>query len=146
MVYNPAFSNPSDWDNELVSDTKLNQMKDNTEHNYKYKPEGGPDIGSDNYKIAHGIADITYPGGTGFQSITVTFATDSDFGDPGFTTAPLVVVGDMVSPTGLSVTAGNIDCPYVGDITSTECKIYSNINGNPDANDIRRISWIAIGV
>lgn len=112
MAYDPAYSEPADWDNEVVSDTKLNQMKDNTHHNYKYKPECGPDTPF--LKLARVKVDATITIGNSSAGGSVVFASDCLDGDPSFANAPVVVAtaevvsGQYITPDGAQVDVANV--------------------------------------
>ena len=131
MSYDPAYSEPSDWDNELVSDTKLNQMKDNTQHNYKYGIKVCEDFSGDVPILARGAKTVDIDGTTTYCDVTFTFASDCDDGDPGFTTTP-TVLGLSQQRSGTAAM-----CPVITALSTTAMTVryyyqgFSNPSGSP---------------
>ena len=142
MAYNPVYNKPSWTSGEVVDSSKLNQMVDNTEHNHKYKPEL-PDGVSSTVKITSGFKQVTLPSSaTGPQLYTIDFATDSAFGDPGFTGSPNVVLTHR-QVTGTSV----LDVTLVmWSVTGTQVTFYLIPNGSPPADTDYHIHFFAMGV
>lgn len=140
MAYDPAYSEPADWDNEVVSDTKLNQMKDNTHHNYKYKPECGPD--TPNLKLARGYKDITVTSGNTSGTAAVAFATDCDDGDPEFSNTPRILITfEYLSGTFHS----GAYYPHVRNVDADGFDIYFQSNTSHGSDLSVRVHWQAIG-
>lgn len=135
MPYDPAYSKPADWSSdELITATKLQQMVDNTDHNYKYKPECGPD--TPNIKIARGI--ITCSQGTN----SVTFSTGADDGDPGFSNAPRV----FLSVNDVAGALFGLDRLEAKSITATGFDIgIAWSDDSPPNTGSLDIAWLAIG-
>jgi len=91
MAYNPAYNKPTWASEEVATSTKLNQMVDNTEHNHIYKPELPPNAPTNpTVKMAVGRKQFTFTSASQYVDVTVTFATDSAWGDPGFANAPYI--------------------------------------------------------
>lgn len=90
MPYNPGYNKQTWSSEEQISSTKLNQMVDNTDHNYKYKAELGPDAPT-NPIIREAIGQVTITlNSESTKEVVVTFATDSDHGNPGFSSEPRI--------------------------------------------------------
>ncbi len=144
MSYDPARVTISDWDNELVSDTKLNQMLNNIDHNYKYSPKMGPDFAGTYPKIARGQVTFVWSSETSKQT-TVTFATDSDDGDPGFTTIPRIIIAQEYR-SGDSSPVSCQSWGRVSDPSTTQFTIYvvSDEHGTT-ISGTQRVNWIALG-
>ncbi len=141
MPYNPTYSKPTWSTEEQVKSTKLNQMVDNTEHNYKYKPELGPDAPA-GVKMATGKKTVTLPASSsGPVAFTVTFATDSLYGDPAFTQPPVVTasIKQITSGTILDVTI------VLYAVTGTQFTLYIIPYTVPSADTNYEIHFIAVG-
>lgn len=143
MAYNPAY-NKSTWSaEELVTSTKLNQMVDNTDHNYKYKPELGPNAPTTNpLRLARGTKRITFGSSEGSKAVTVTFSTEAEDGNPGFANTPKIVcnLADMQEEAG----APALDEICAVDKTNTTFKIYIN-RGSGTGAYWYDVDWIAVG-
>ena len=139
MAYDPAYSEPADWDNELVSDTKLNQMKDNTQHNYKYKPELGLDAVA-GIKIARGRGAVVFTADAA-QTLAIVFSTDADDGNPSFSNTPRIVCSQNGSSD--NGTAWNVAA-----ISPTTTGFTISVGWDPNAGTYTGtiyVDWIAIG-
>ena len=144
MPYDPQY-NKSSWSSEqLVTSTKLNQMVDNTDHNYKYKPELGPDASTSiPTKIARGTKRFNFGASDGSQTATITFATDSDDGDPGFSNAPRIIcnLSDLENEPSLLALAEI--CAFGK--TNTLFKIFIS-RGSGTGEYWYDVDWLAIGI
>lgn len=139
MAYDPAYSKPTWSSEELVTSTKLNQMVDNTEHNYKYKPELGPDAPS-GVKIACGQKAVVFNNESS-KSATVTFATDSDHGDPGFSNTPRIVITRVKGDPDVNPWGKNVD-----NASNTSFDIEIGIDDTGTLyTGTQYVDWIAIG-
>lgn len=140
MAYDPAYSEPADWDNELVTDTKLNQMKDNTHHNYKYKLATGD--GTPNLKMARGVKQFTISTGNFTGSATITFATDADDGDPAFSNTPRITYGLEYVSGAFSSGGYNF---WFRNLTTTTFEMLLSSDTAHAADLTVRVHWQAIG-
>jgi len=144
LAYDPAYNKQTWSSEELATSTKLNQMVDNTDHNYKYKPELGPDAPTNNpIKLARGTKKIIILAAeTGHEEI-VTFSSDSEDGNPGFINTPKIVCNMAAAQDELE--AIRIDNIHSTAKSNTSFTIYIYRGGTASANYWFDIDWIAIG-
>lgn len=138
-----AYSKKTWASNELVTATGLNLVSDNIEFHVRSLVSGR--------KIAFGVKEITWPGNHSPGTGIVTFATDANDGDPGFTNAPFVIAGRIdIATTSLPIgTRLEIIVRGDGDITNTYAYIdsyaFDAASGLPQNGDKSSFWWVAIG-
>jgi len=142
MAYNPAYNKPTWASEEVATSTKLNQMVDNTEHNHIYKPELGPNAPtSPPIKMAMGKVELTWDGVASITSTIVTFATDSDHGDPGFINLPRVIITFVRDTNDI----GYLQFIYAQNLSNGSVEIVADANPIPPNGAKAHIHWLAIG-
>lgn len=146
MPYNPQYDEQTFSADELATSTKQNKVRNNIKHNQLYKPQLGPDAPTNpQIKLATGLAEITFPGGSGSATVTVNFASDSDHGDPGFTNTPRIVVSQRTPPSTGNL---NITDIYTTDETNSsfKIKVTTYLDLSPPASGAKAyFTWYAIG-
>lgn len=113
----------------------INQLQENISHCVRGET-------SQNIKIAVGTASVTMPGGGGTNtaSDSITFASDSAFGDPGFAAAPYIFIQLTSRSTGdpnIHVVATNKSS--TGFLVSVE-------SDDGADNNTYGFDWLAIGI
>lgn len=100
-----------------------------------------PDTGdsTSRWRTVSGV--ITIAGSSGSGSGTITFATDSDQGDPSFTTAPRLVV---TACAGSGSGEWMADYPYSGPATTNVTIQVNQLNGGTNTGSVK-VYWIAYG-
>jgi len=144
MTYNPQYNKQTWSSEELITSTKLNQMVDNSDHNYKYKPELGPDAPTSNpIKIARGTKRITLLASDTGRVDTVTFSTEAADGNPSFINAPKIICNMADCQSELQAVL--IHTVMAVDKTNTTFRIMVNRSTTSGADYWFDIDWIAIG-
>jgi hypothetical protein len=133
-------------DEDLVED-----LSDHGDYNFDHAVRGGTDAVGVRLAIARGETDFTAVSQTLVQ-VDITFATDSDDGDPGFSAAPRVIVTlkeDATSTndwTGLA--AGDEMWVYIEEgypsTTVCRCQVWFD-DGGAGTNYKGHLQFIAIG-
>ena len=113
----------------------INQLQENLSHCVRGET-------AQNIKVAAGTASVTMPGGGGTNtaSDSITFASDSGLGDPGFASAPYILIQLTSRSTGdpnIHVVATNK--------TSSGFLVSIESDDGSDTNTYG-FDWIAIGV
>lgn len=122
---------------ETLTSTKLNQVSDNIEYMIRSLVPGR--------KFATGKIQLTFDGSSPVRSGQVTFATDAEDGDPGFTSPPIVLVSFDWS-TGDALDVSDVCECYSRVVTTTDCDVVVVCGSIPGNTSKRTIRWIAIGV
>jgi len=118
----------------------INQLQENQSHCPRTKT-------TQNLKLAAGSVVVTWSSADATETKTITFATDSDWGDPGFTQTPFLIAWQ--STRAASPVAGKvINVKPVYDATSDETKVRITIDLEAAAsiNDQVDIDFLAIGI
>lgn len=98
--------------------------------------QSGPNISGNGVRLARGNKAYTLAGGT--QAITITFATESADGNPGFTSTPQITIGNVHASTVNQITV-IITASSLGSF-SLEIKSNSGVD-----NTSGSIDWHAVG-
>jgi hypothetical protein len=127
----PTYSKKTWASQEVVTSTGLNQMSDNIELALR-------GLGSDKI-YAKGKKNLVFSNEY-FKLGTITFATDADDGDPGFSAAPVLLAS--LEHTGTNGSLGF----YMTAITATTASIrVEGANTTPLVSETVKVHWVAIG-
>lgn len=127
----PTYSKKTWASQEVVTSTGLNQMSDNQELALR-------GLGSDKI-YAKGKKDVVFSS-EWLKAATITFATDADDGDPGFSSAPVLIAS--LEHSGSKWDLGF----YMTAITATTASIeVAAAITTPLLTETVTVHWIAIG-
>jgi uncharacterized protein YegP (UPF0339 family) len=123
------------WSNgEVVDSSKLNQMHTNAKHALRSVNQ--------NYELATGTKEVTYPGSTDTVLESIVFATEADDGDPGFTATPIIWI-QIIESTGTSPSSA-INT-FMVDPTSTGFDLQVRTQDIPPSGRKVNTRWFALG-
>lgn len=118
----------------------INQLQENQSHSPRTKT-------TQNLKIAAGSVVVTWTEADTTEPHTITFATDSDWGDPEFTQAPFFIAWQSIraaSPVAGKVV--NIQPIYDATTDETKVRIVVELDAAASINDQVDIDFLAIGI
>lgn len=125
----------------VILSNDINQLQENIKHCAKSPSQK-------DLKLVSGTVQLTWSGVSSAASATITFATDSELGDPEFTTTPWcwvqeAPVGGDGSLSGLEIEWIRVN--YLGSTTPTQMQITANATTTPAAGKLRTFKWFALG-
>lgn len=130
----PTYNKKTWTTEELATSTGLNQMSDNIELALRNK--------NSDIELATGTWEGTFNGSINAVSTTITFATDADDGDPGFTAAPLLWAQFILSSGTEPIDVCDIQFTS---ITATTAVVSIRAQNIPLSGRTRKIRWFALG-
>jgi hypothetical protein len=137
-----------------VNDTIMDQIRDNEDYLFDSAVRGGTLTSPVRLAVARGektslsIAATTqtagiYRGGT---SVTITFATDADDGDPDFSVQPRVYVQFKSQDADMTSTNYCLVTPFVYSDSPTTAVVYLNGWAPASTTITGNLYWTAIGI
>jgi hypothetical protein len=137
-----------------VNDTLMDQIRSNEDYLFDSALRGGTFGTPVRLVVARGVKAVsitvnTQIGATGIyrgaNTYTVTFSTDSDDGDPGFSANPRVYATFYSQDTDLTGTNAAVVTPYVNSDSNTQTIINVNAWCPASATIAGNLYWMAIG-
>ena len=129
-----------------VDEDLIGDIVSNTEYNHDHALRGGTHSTGVRLAVAMGVKTITFGASSYDASSTVTFSSDSDHGDPNFSSSPRVFLSFTTSSASFSTGANNVNFTVgTSTITSTSFDIDLHRNSTSPGTQNVDVAWLAIG-
>jgi len=139
-----------------INDTLMDQIRDNEDYLFDSAVRGGALTSPVRLALARGektglsIAATNQIGATGIYrggtSVTITFATDADDGDPDFSVQPRVYVQFYSQDADMTSTNYCLVTPFVYSDSTTTAVVYLNGWAPASTTISGNLYWTAIGI